>query len=412
MARASALDTLRVARTALMPIVARGALLRRPSMVVAQEKADADKRLVRLLQRLRDKYGEDRLQLRVPGRSFSVVLSREDVHRVLSDVVSYTPANVEKRHALAHFQPDGLLISDTADRPDRRAFTEAVLDTHSSVHALGDVFSAKVDEEISPEVGRLDWDRFAPAWWRLVRRIVLGDSAADDSRLTDRLKSLRANANWSYLHRKNAEHREIFLRHVRSYVDRAEHGSLAERIAQLPASATARPESQVAHWLFAFDAAGMATFQTLALLASHPFVPRDHDHLRASVLESLRLWPTTPLVLRDSALDGSTLLIIAPFFHRDDQVLAYADEFEPEVWLDGRADRALIPFSDGPAGCPGRNLVLFVTAKVLSALFLEHDFLLTSHPRLAAGGPLPGTLNPLGLRFAVTTRTADEVPVG
>ncbi|SDM50192.1 cytochrome P450 [Allokutzneria albata] len=412
MARASVLDTLRVATTALMPIVARGALLRRPSMVRAQEKADADRRLVRLLQRLRDTYGEDRLRLRVPGRSISLVLSREDVQHVLSDVVTYTPANVEKRHALAHFQPDGLLISDAADRPHRRTFTEAVLDTHSSVHALGDVFASKVDEEVTPTAGRLDWDDFAASWWRLVRRIVLGDSAADDSLLIERLKSLRANANWSYFHREEVEHREIFLRHVRSYVDRAEPGSLAARIAAQPAAADVHPESQVAHWLFAFDAAGMATFQALALLASHPSVPRDQDHLRASVLESVRLWPTTPLVLRDSAADGSTLLILAPFFHRDDQRLSYANAFEPEVWLDGRADHALIPFSDGPAVCPGRNLVLFIAAKTLSAMFLEHDFMLTSHPQLAADEPLPGTLNPLGLRFAVTARTVDEVPVG
>ncbi|MCP3804386.1 hypothetical protein NLX83_34475 [Allokutzneria sp. A3M-2-11 16] len=309
MARASVLDTLRVATTALLPITPRG----------------ADKRLVHLLQRLRDKYGDDRLQLRVPGRSFSLVLSREDVHRVLSDAVSCTPANVEK--------------------------------------------------EISPEVGPLDWDGFATMWWRLVRRIVLGDSAADDSRITARLKSLRENAKWSYFHRKHAEHREIFLRDIRSYVDRAEPGSLAERIAQLPKSADVRPESQVAHWLFAFDAAGMATFRTLALLASHPSIPRDQDHLRASVLESLRLWPTTPLVLRDSTVDGSTLLIPAPF-------------------------------------CPERDLVLFVAAKALSTLFLEHDFLLTSHPQLANHKPLPEVLNPLGLRFAVTARTVDEVPVG
>jgi len=54
-------------------------------------------------------------------------------------------------------------------------------------------------------------------------------------------------------------------------------------------------------WLFAFDAAGIATFRTMALLATHPS-PADPrlEYLRACVLESIRLWPTTLLIVRDS----------------------------------------------------------------------------------------------------------------
>jgi hypothetical protein len=52
---------------------------------------------------------------------------------------------------------------------------------------------------------------------------------------------------------------------------------------------------------------------------------------------------------------GTGLVIVSSFFHRDERALPYADRFEPEIWLDGRAqdDWSLIPFSGGPATRPG-----------------------------------------------------------
>jgi len=34
---------------------------------------------------------------------------------------------------------------------------------------------------------------------------------------------------------------------------------------------------------------------------------------------------------------GTALVIVGSFFHRDERALPYADRFEPEIWLDGRA---------------------------------------------------------------------------
>ena len=38
-------------------------------------------------------------------------------------------------------------------------------------------------------------------------------------------------------------------------------------------------------------------------------------------------------------------------FHRDDEALDFANDFVPEIWLDGRSDGSwpLIPFSEGSA---------------------------------------------------------------
>jgi cytochrome P450 len=88
-------------------------------------------------------------------------------------------------------------------------------------------------------------------------------------------------------------------------------------------------------------------------------------------------------------------------FDCDAYALPFADVFTPDIWLDGRADTypQLVPFSAGPAQCPGQNVVLFATstflAQVLSRLALD----LRSSPKLTPGEPLPVTLNQFGLRF-------------
>jgi cytochrome P450 len=137
-------------------------------------------------------------------------------------------------------------------------------------------------------------------------------------------------------------------------------------------------------------------------------------------LESVRLWPTTPALLRETVKDttwrdgaerftlgsGASLFICVPAFHRDSDTLPFADEFAPEIWLDGRAQRfpQLVPFSAGPAECPGRNLVLFVTSSMLAKLLDLLELKLLSHPQLSPGEPLPLTLNQFGLKFAVASR--------
>jgi cytochrome P450 len=134
------------------------------------------------------------------------------------------------------------------------------------------------------------------------------------------------------------------------------------------------------------------------------------------VQESVRLWPTTPAILRDTTTDttwngailpaGTALVVFAPFFHRDDQRLPYADRFTPELWLDGRAQDSwsLVPFGAGPAECAGRNLALLVASTLLAALLERHEFHLASPASLDPRRPLPGTLNPFGLHFQVTAR--------
>jgi hypothetical protein len=238
--------------------------------------------------------------------------------------------------------------------------------------------AAKVREEVAQLHGpRLDWDAFAPAWWRLVRRVTLGDGARDDHELTEMLLRLRRDANWAFAKPKRRGLREAFLQRLDGHLRRAEPGSLAAVIAATPAGAQTDPAQQVPQWLFAFDAAGMATFRALAL----------EDH---SVLESVRLWPTTPAILRETTRDtewangtlpaGSAVVVFVPYFNRCTELA--------------------IPFSAGPGRCPGRELVLFLGRTWVEALRAHHDV----RPVQPLPRPAPATLSPFRLQFHMQAR--------
>ena len=438
-ATASVADSVRALGTVLVPLVVRGMIIRRPRVVAVGERLDADRRLVRSLQRLRGRYGTGPLRLRLPLRRVVLVLSHDDAHHVLeASPDPYATAAREKRAALARFEPHGVLISDAPDRPDRRRWNEAVLDTSAPLHHLAGPMVAVVREEadallaeVAAAGGVLDWPRFVATWFRIARRITLGDAARDDTVLTDQLARLRGQANWVYVPDRPAL-RDAFLARLRSHLERAEPGSLAEVAAATPATEHTAALEQVPQWLFAFDAAGLSSFRALALLGTHPRElaavraelgdrepgsPAMFQTLRAALLEAVRLWPTTPAILRETTAptelggrtipSGTLVAIIAPLFHRDRERYAWADDFAPQLWTQTTAAApraALVPFSEGPAVCAGQNLVLFLTSTLLAALLSEHDVRVTSRPPIRPGRPLPGTLDPYHLRFFLTPR--------
>lgn len=383
---ASVQDTLSVLSDIVIPTVAKGPIIRRPKIVALTEALDLDTRAVRRMQRLRDTYGPGPLMLRVPGQPRALILDPEHVHRVLAGSPEpFTTASFEKRAALSHFEPKGALITRGPARPDRRRFNEEVLDHESPMHRLSAQLLAVVAEEadeLLKTVRRrryaLEWDTFFAAWFRLVRRVVFGDGARDDTKLTDMIFKLRADGNWAFLKPKNKGLRKRFFRRMHRYLERAEPGSLAHVMAHTYATKQTAPDHQVPQWLFAFDPAGMTTFRSLALLASFPEqAERARQEvrespplpvlpfLRATVLESLRLWPTTPMVLRQSTRETqweegvmpaeTGVLIYAPFFHRDETRLPYAHRFAPEVWLEHGFSQPwpLIPFRRGPPSARG-----------------------------------------------------------
>lgn len=436
--QATLYDTVRAAVTVALPTVAQGVVARRPAMVSLAGKFEADRKVVRLLQQFRDRYGSGPLRLRIPGRSVAVVLSPQDVQRLLDESPEpFALATAEKRGALNQFQPHGSLVSHGSARGERRRFNEEVLDTGKPVHELADDMVAVISQEAqvvlreASRTGELTWKEFEAGWRRCIRRIVLGDSAREDDELSEMLESLRYAANWSYLRPKRTDLRARFGRRLQSYLDEAEPGSLAGAMATASTTGETEPLDQIPQWLFASDPAGMATYRALALLATHPeqrervrgeldernlASAQDLPLLRSCVLESVRLWPTTAVILRESTTDttwgdrtlpaGATLMVVSSFFHRDEQTVPQANRFDPQAWLDGRASAnwSVVPFSGGPGTCPGRELVLFLGSTFLAALLEQHDYRLHDPGQLDPERPLPCDLDPFAQRFTVTAR--------
>ena len=386
MAVASRLDTGRAFAKVLLPTLAKGVIVRRPAVTAIAEKVRADAAAVATLRRFRARYGPAPLRLRVTGRSVALLLDPLDVARLLAESPSpFALATPEKEAALAHFQPHGVLISTGEERARRRAVNEDVLrpdkiDVRAIVADEADLLLRHVRS-----TGGLTWDAFAQAWWRAARRIVLGSFAREDVELTDMLKTLRGKANWAYLHPRRAALRERFEERLRGHLQRGEPGSLASL------GSPDELRGQAPHWLFAFDAAGIVTMRALAIGGEG----------EAGIWESARLWPTTPVILRESTEPtrwhgtwlpaGTTFVVFVPYFHRDPDRLPYADSYAPENWP-APNDPGLVPFSGGPGICPGRDLVLVAGSTMLDALRAHLDV-----PTLRA--PLPATLNHFGLSF-------------
>ncbi|MFR9802298.1 cytochrome P450 [Pseudonocardia sp. RS010] len=434
---ASRRDTLR-AVGAILPIVAQGVIARRRRAVALAGRADLDGRGVRILQDLSTRYGHGPVRLRLPVRRAALLLDPDDVRRVLDETPDpFAPDTWEKRKALGQFQPHGVLVSHGAVRAERRRFNEAVLDSGHPLHRDAAVMARAVAQEAEDlgreldRAGELAWDAFIRAWWRVVRRVVLGDGARDDHELSDELTRLRDAGNWSFLLPRHRARRERFRARVREHLERAEPGSLAGMIAGTPADPQVDVVDQVPQWLFAFDPAGAVALRALAALVAHPAelarvreeiadrdlgLAQDLPRLRAAVLESVRLWPTTPLLLRETTrpvrwaggeLEGRTALVIPTWFlHRDGRTRADANRFSPEQWLDGGAqeDPALVPFSAGPGHCPGRQLVLFTTSLFLAHLLRGRELELRV-PEIDARAPLPAGMDPFTVRLRVVRPT-------
>jgi cytochrome P450 len=360
-----------------------------------------DARAIDVLADLRDRYDGGPVLLRVPGREVALVLGREDVGRALRDSPQpFAAATIEKRAALCHFQPNGVLGSTGDVRQRRRAFNEEVLDTGHVMHRLAESITSIVEQEVDALLrgGRrvLQWSDFSAMYGRVVRRVVLGDRAAGDRGLNAALDRLRRRANWAYAAPRSGLQLRQFQSRLAQYLAAAAPGSLAAVVAGTPAEADVDPYGQVPHWLFAFDALGATVFRAIAALGADRSVMSTLDNerwpgvahrprLAAVVLDTLRLWPTTLVLLRETTQTTqwphvqlpprTTLVVVSSFFHRDPGQVAAAHRLDVDSWLDGTFDRdpGIVPFSAGPVRCPGRDLVVFTGATLLASLLSRHD---------------------------------------
>jgi hypothetical protein len=438
--QASISDTIRLGLGVALPTLAMGPIIRRPGIMKLAEKMDFNGHAVKSMRRVRELYGRGPILLSLPMRKQAVILDFFQMRQVLNESPEiYSIASSEKISALKHFEPNGVIISPLPERLVRRQVNEGALQHNHSIHTMFARFLPVVDFEMqallkkSSQYGRMDWHLFQEAWFRVIRRVIFGDRARNDERITIVMTKLRGNANWAFLKSVDTELRQELLDSIQGYLDDAEPGSVAAFMRSRFKANIGDPQNQVPQWLFAFDATAMAIFRTLALLTAHPDmlerVRSESDggiaearplrpFTRACVVDSLRLWPTTPMILRQTTRDtslgnevlpkGTGVLIYTPYFHRDETRIPFAHTFNPDFWIDEDPEVQgnppfsfpFAPFSGGKGICPGRNLALMLSSGAIAALVGNNEIQLKSPIRINPSR-LPGTLNPYTLQFQI-----------
>ena len=421
---ASLIENARLNALVIVPNAVKGLFKPRATALRATTTAGVDGRALGFLRGLSRRHAPGPVWVRVVRDRALLVLSRDDVRRVLDGSPDPFASDPEtKRKGMTAFQPDALTISRGGAWQNRRRFTEAVLDS-GRPHRHADRFVAVAREEAEPllDADEIGWDDWQRTFRRIARRVILGDSAREDDALTDLLGELMSEAN--RMPGEPSKRLPELIERIRGYVDAAEDGSLAGLFEAAPADPATRVEGQVQHWLFAtHDTLAINSFRCLALLATHPRQraagqaelrdsPDGGPYLEACLHEAMRLWPTTPMLARETVRDvdwdgervpaGTQVLIVNTLLHRDPERHDFADRFAPEAWTDGDAagDWSFNHLSHGPQGCPGSALALLLGRTLIARLLAARRLTLVDS-KLDPDRPLPAMLDFFPLRFRV-----------
>lgn len=422
---ASFLDSLRYNLAQTFPVYLQGLFTRSPFWVSFWTGLGSDRRVVKNLTRMRAKYGP-RVYVNVGGDRTLLLLDHSGAEHVLKNSPEIYASDPDaKRRGMAHFQPGALTISTGDKWRDRRRFNESVL--HGALDGGG--HSAKMLEVVRREAaalagkqGReLAWQNFADAFDRITLQVIFGDRAGSDETILPHLRKMMREANRVAGLRKS-KHFDGYYAAVGGYLKNPRPHSLASLCAETPSTADTSVPTQMTHWTFAMSETLAAnTARALALILAHtkaeqrvreelaradsstPEGVSGLKYLGACVQEAMRLWPTTPLLIRRSLEEdyiggarverGTQILINNTFNHRDSETHPFADKFAPEIWLEGvEHDYAFNHLSNGPQACAGRDLALFIAKAFVANLLASGRFNLRG-PKLDAKRPLPHMYN-------------------
>jgi len=413
---ASTIEGVRFTAQIGVPNVIQGLFRKRalPARVGSLVKIDAQGFM--LVRGLVAKYGPGPFFVRVATDEALLLTDPDDIAFVLSGSPDPFASDPEtKRKGMAAFQPDALTLSRGEVWRARRTFAEEVLDTGRPLHRFADRFLQVASEEADALPGSFGYDELNDAFRRITRRVVFGDAAADDVGLHDQLEALMAAGNSTP--GKPAKGYDEFLDHVMSLLDDTGPDSLGALVAKTPL-AEGTPATQVVHWLFAMgDTLPANLLRAFALLATHDEQLREVQaelavadpgsatsigslsYLAGCLQEAMRLWPTTPLFGRVTTRDvefpsgavlpeGTQVLVYNVFNHRNRDRVPYADRFAPGEWAGGDAGSywGFNFFSNGPQGCPGAGLSVFLGQAVAARLLARHE------PALSGASLSPGSL--------------------
>jgi cytochrome P450 len=411
----------------VVPMVLQGTFTRSRFWVSFWDRVHRDAAGVRFGERLRGRYPGGLVWLHLGTSRALLVLEPEAIRQVLEHSPAVYADGAPKRQGMRIFQPNAVTISRGEDWRDRRQFNEAVLEFGRPVHRYAESILSIVRDEVDRAGGLESWDDFDDLFARITRQVIFGRSVRDDRTLTDLLHRMLREANRPIKPRKS-RYFEPFYARIRGYLDTPEPGSLVALCRQTPATARTRVENQIPHWMFAmWETLASNTVRALAVILSHPEAEarvREElaganlaspdgiaqlEYLGSCLQEAMRLWPTTPMLVRESVAPdrlvgaaipvGSQVLIWNSFNHRDRTAYPAADKFRPEAWADGRPSTLFNHLSSGPQICAGIDLLLFISKAVCAPMLSSGRYRLMK-PRLDPDRPLPYAYNYFDVRFA------------
>jgi cytochrome P450 len=422
-------ESARFVAAGLLPSLARGLFKPRRGAMKLLTALDADARAVSVLSGIRRRHGGQ--GVRLLGGRMVTLWGSEAIREVLDrSAEEYASDAGAKAKGMSHFQPDALTLSRGEEWRDRRAFNEAVLATSERVHPDG----ARMLTVVAEEVARLDlrstleWADWERLFDRITLRVIFGDGARGDQELTALLERLMGEGNRLVGLSTNGEYHEFYGRLERRLRD-PEPGSLVARLADAPHSDRTRIVQQLPHWIFAMrDTLGANAYRALAVIVADRLVEdrvRDEidgadlgdpgavdglRYLEGCLQEAMRLWPTTPLLARETTRkttlagteldEGTQVMILNTFNHRDAETVPDAHRLRPERWLEGERDPRFNHLSGGRQYCPGIPLVLLLGKGVLGQVLASHELTL-ERPALDPGGDLPMMLDFFDVCFRV-----------
>lgn len=435
--RMSRFDNARFAVGYTFPNWLQGLFTRRRFWVGVIARLHPDPLGLRLIGRLRRKYRSDLLWARVGRAPTILVLGADAVRRVLDQSPAVYADPPPKREGMSRFQPEAVTISRGEAWLQRRRYNEAVLGFGNSVHPLAQNFLAIVREECReltrPRTHVISWPQIERLFERIMLGVIFGGAARDDRYLWATLRKLMRSGNAARLPAACGL-RDEFESVIQSYLTWPRPGSLAGLVAATPTSGLASAARQIPHWMFAMNETLAAnTARAMALIAAFPEIqesvqqelsqarcdrPVEIDALPllgGCLQEAMRLWPTTPMLMRElidadslgaaTIARGTRVLIPTTFLNRDLQSCVSAQEFQPRRWIENPADDRFHHLSNGTQACAGKPLALFLGKSVLATILQGGKFRLRK-PRIPAGRPIPEAFNYFRLRLSVVRRSA------
>jgi cytochrome P450 len=415
----------------VVPLALQGTFTRRRRWVSFFARFQRDPGAVRFYQRLRKRHAADCIYVRLATTKTLVLLDQASVERVLASSPNIYADPKNKRQGMSHFQPGAVTISRGHQWRERRKFNDAVLDYGRGTHRLAGVFLGIIRSEIEsgriPRAALSKWKHFDSLFGRIARQVIFGARARDDEQLTRLLRRSMRQANWPW--RFRTRHVNRFYRKVRLYLGSTSHAqpSLVGLCVRTPHTDLTRVENQIPHWMFAiWETLATNTVRALALIVSHPAqyqrvreeletanLSSPHGiqsllYLEGCIQEAMRLWPTTPMIVREVIDDdllcgeslpyGTQVMVPNTFHHRDTERYPSADRFSPESWRNGRPSSLFNHLSSGAQQCAGQDLALFLAKAVLASLLSNYQFRL-DRPHLDPGAALPLSFNYFAVRF-------------